>query len=437
MTALIIICIVFGLLQKLYHETWLNPGSVFCFLWGALFFLYKLNLFDYNLISERTTMVFYLQIIFFSLGSYLERYVPRIKKRDRKQENKFNAIIVFYILSIITIVFLFFSSILVIKSVLLNGYSFWESKQNGDVLENSYTGFALILQFYVVSPFTLIISPLSAAMIFSDQYNINKRTIFIINLIIVFLHTMQHGGRNVLIIFLTVYIIAYFLHEHRIMTISFKKFAIYIIGFFAIYFFLQITSMRGINNFWESQYFYFVGSIPHLDALINPIKSQDYTFGGVSFYGIIHFFTFLLKGFGIISGNSPGLLKIESVLHAADATVYISMTKTMVAHVGISYAFFNDLGFIGVGIGNFVYAIYCTRAFRLARKNFDIYYVAEYLFLMYTIAMSFIRFYFVNTSVVLGIIYLMVLLKYNKVEKLNSVPCTNAIIQANAKSASR
>lgn len=348
-------------------------------------------------------------MIAFAIGTELSFRVVFVANGNRKPPiiNKEINYSVLFTLIIVTAVVLCINSIPVIKS-LLAGMTLYDIASEGDIIrENDSVGLMVGIVYIIVQPVTAMISPIVASEIFKPDVKY-KRTLVFANIVIVLLHTLQHGGRDMIIVFCISYFFGYLFYRKKKFGKIKKssKLAIIFLLSVVLIFGIWISASRGIEDLGDSLYYYFSGAVPHLQTCIQEIEFEDMTWGMGLLYGLLSPVLLGLRGVGLIRGY-PNI--IDQVVENMEIPTHINPIGegvTINAHVGLSYYFYADGGILFVLFGCLLFGYLACMAFQKARKHRDSQNVAIYLMMLCVILMSFIRFQLVSSKYALAMLYM-------------------------------
>ena len=213
MVVLIIAALLFAFFGKAVFKKGSNPVTVFNLLWSLIFFLYALNLRGYYEIPGRTQMIFFIQLVGFSMGGLLA-YKYRFRLRSGKIENNENVsrelmFWIYIVLCVVSVIVLLGDTLQIIEG-LMQGMTFDEMEMEDMITDNNNTGIRVFLKIFIMFPVTYSISAIAAAeLLLKDTKKTFKQwLLFIFNLVIVLLYSLQHGARIMLFNFVITYVSA-------------------------------------------------------------------------------------------------------------------------------------------------------------------------------------------------------------------------------------
>jgi oligosaccharide repeat unit polymerase len=409
MIVLIILSTFIGMLFWMKYKSFFNPATMFLLLWAMIFVLYEMNLLNYYELRFKTIVIYYVQTAAFVIGATLTNYVAFKSSKNEVTEKKHvvNEKLI-YVLSAITVVFLFGTSIDVIKSIIA-GDTLVDIADAGNIItENNSVGIDVGIKILVVDPITVLISPLVAGAILSPSTK-RKWLLFALNVIIVLLHTFQHGGRDMLIVFGVSYMFAlvHFKKANKGITLPLKiKIIAVTIAVTTLAFSVWISKSRGIEELDASLYYYLSGAVPHLQSCIDQLSLSDLTLGLGFIYGLIYPIMVGLRGLGVISQYPSAIRQIGENFSIPGNVKLIGNDTTINAHVGLSYYFYSDGGILFVFFGCFALGFAAMYLYKRAMETNNNKNISLYLFMMCVIIMSFIRFQLSSAQYTLALLYL-------------------------------
>lgn len=411
MILLVVISIFLGLIGNIVFKKWHNPVTIFSYLWALIFFFYILNLRDYYIVSTKTEIIFTLQMIGFAFGGFCAHHLYYGKANSIKETNTCYELRIkaYLILCIITIIVLLGDTIVVIEN-LLAGMTFEEMAQEDVFTENSATGIMVFIKIFITFPVINSISAITATeILFRRETKQKYRWLLLVaNVVIVLLHSLQHGARVMLITFFVIYFFVYlFSGKHNLQSKKAKRLIKWLcIAVPFLIFYMSLSRGIEMSRLGISIYHYLTGCVPHLHVILEKIEFDfEHTLGFASLNGFISPINILLNGLGIIS-RSPYLSRVASnYISLPEVPSDVGNNVGMNAFVGPSYTMYLDFGFFGVLLGMFIYGYVCAYLYKKAQKTDSNRTKSLYFILLSTLCVSFMRFsfcqYFVPMSVIL------------------------------------
>lgn len=412
MFILIALSLLFGFVGYTKHRRIDNPLTIFSALWSGVFFLYALNLRGYFEISTHTWIVLLCQTLGFSFGCFFRDSVRISVKRKKQKVELFRPAV--YVMCGITIASLF-SEVFNIMGHLSSGLTYFDIAHRGLSNENAATGIKVFINIFFTFPTTMGISAITASELFGGK---KCKPLVALNIIIVAMYALQHGGRNIVLNLVFSYLFAYInSNRHSKLTKKQKRWVV-VLCVLGIVFAVVLSAARGIENLGLSLYHYFACCIPHLDQWIPQIQSSgEYTYGFTSLNGFISPVFILLRGIGLIR-STPELYQLaNNYISAVEKVTSIGYGVSTNAFVSLSYAFYADGGVLFVLFGNAVFGYLCSNQYRKMRSRKDVKSTALYLLLIVTICMSFIRFQFCQYFYAMALVMINLIYRREKVKK--------------------
>ena len=393
--------------KKLYH-----PIILFNGIWLIIFMLYNIQLIEFIQISNRTILILLFMIISFPMGVFIgERISKRKKDENQKQTSYTLRTKLFLFICLVTIFKMFYDERDIIMNV-LSGVSFHtimaQTAGKGTVL---IQGFSVALYIFFIYPCMYFISPICANIFFTEK---NKTKIYylLLNLSVVFLSVMHHGGRNSIFLFIICYGITYLMQQKKIY-IKRKTKIFIILGLVMAFLVINnISSSRGINNIEKSFYAYFTCSIPLSELYLSMPVIKSASLGGyLSFNGFITPIVTVLKYFGITPSNNYQLAYSVKEIIEYNYLSIGNYALNMNAFLPAGTYLYIDGGYIYEIIGMIAYGIFAGYVFSLTQKTNNNKFNVLYVLLSISFILSFIRFYFTTVNFSLAILYLITLYK--------------------------
>lgn len=420
---LLVISIVYLGWSLSRYKKIMHPIVLFEGLTCLIIFLYSLKLRNYYDISERSFFILALTIVLFPIGFGLaSKYKFVIDRRASNIENMDSSYELrkafFVLISLITIITLLYFDYNIILKV-LSGKTYLQLTVEGEESLGA-EGIMIPIVMFIVYPTTYIVSPVCAIEVLKK--NKNWKLYLIINILIVGLVVVDHGGRNSLIQALIAYLTVYYLIHSRgndsKKNLSFFKDRrrnrrmILLLLVSAIVVFVDVSISRGIENLGLSAYTYLTCSIPHMEARLDYFP--NHTYGFLSIYGFISPFLSLFRGIGIISSYPLIIQRVQAINSGLEITIPIGNNVWCNAFVPSAFFFYLDLGFIGVIIGLMIYSYGIGRSYNNMVNCNNSKNLAIYTFMIVGLMLSYIRFPFRSYHSAFGLIYLLIIYRKNE-----------------------
>lgn len=180
---------------------------------------------------------------------------------------------------------------------------------------------------------------------------------------------------------------------------------------------IAIIKVTGEDKLFSSIYSYFCGCIKLLDVKINEfLATENYTFGVTSLNGFVRPVLVLLRAMGVI-GDLPQIVQDSEtyLLAVEEATTEVSKSGgTFNGFVSMFYAFYVDLGIIGVVIGSMLWGWFCERIYlRMKNRGHDKD-IIIYLLVLMALSMSMTRFPFCTYQYALSFVYVYFIFEFGR-----------------------
>lgn len=437
---IVIIAITLGILlvSLAFSKRIDYPAVMFSAIWFFIFVLYKLQLFSLTEITTKSEVLLLVMVVSFTVGCFLctamyekrtqkfRMFINKTEKKNEKENEKSEQnfetklkTYFFWVLCGVTIVILLRDQINLIIKV-INGASFFDLMQDaGGKNTVEITGRVnTFLYIFIVHPTAYLISPICATEFFTRSTG--KWKYLLVNIIIVALNVMHHGGRNSLILFIITYLLALYILKNKIeIPQKYKNLMVFMV-IVIIVLVLGISASRGIDSIWKSFYAYFVCPVPIMQNTLDySLVKENYTYGMLSFNGLVYPLMTLLSLFGV---KAPDVYTITQTIrfYVEDTWIYIGdYSHAMNAFLPPAAYFYIDGGLPAVVIGLFAYGLLCAWAFYRMKERQDNKSVAMHLFLAVGVILSFNRFYFTSYHYFIAFVYMAIL--YRKKKEDNSL----------------
>lgn len=416
MINIVIALILFTASVYIYNNI-INPASVFLGIWIVVLAVYEISLSQYSPITERTSFVIGMGLVFFFVGAIFftfvssqhlngELYVNNSSKNKTKRNTyvgtiKYNLVFLLCILSIILLLPDAWNSF----RLLLSGNSFQRLRTFYSAGETIISNrFLLAIFNYIINPFCVVLIPLCAVDMFVGQ---KKKWLLVFTFLITFLITLNSAGR-IQIAYIFLHFFTVFLIIKQSVRLPRKvKIFIFLIFIFVIVIINYITKSRGSSWTNTTVGLYISGGIPLLDNYINN-KNIGFTYGAVSLSGFLKSFFSIIKNFGF---KYP--LFLDEIQPILDVEKLVDVGKLqMNAFVTLFYYFFIDGGYIGVLIGSVTYGFISSQIYRNSkRKSYK--WLVGYCLIVQGLVFSMVRLQFVSIPYCLSFIVLPFLFKSN------------------------
>ena len=293
-----------------------------------------------------------------------------------------------------------------------------EIYQNAD--NNETTGRLSLLESglysYICVPFLYAIIPVASFNIIKKCAS--KKFIIAVSLMTLF-YILGCAGRMIIVYILLAFFVSASLNKKKY-SIDLKKIIIIVLlSILGTYFFFMISGNRGITDMQKSLYLYFCGPIPHFEYRADLLTKDRMYFYGMS----------TAKGY---------LIPVLSLLNATHLFPYPKWFNSMLSYVSLQdrisigndntinafatcfYNFYSDFRLPGIIIGMFIYGIVAQAITEKAYKNRNnAYYASIFIFMIFGVLGSMIRFQVVITSYAYTYIFLVLLFSRGSTEGID------------------
>ena len=365
-----------------------------------------------------TYLVIFLGVLFFCVGvslSYLFNGFVKSSKQHKCSTSLRHA--PFFVLLGLTIILLLYPAIGNLIGVLNGEISFFDIR---DSFGNPYSNKLLQLIYnYVATPFSNACLPIVAVIIISEKDKKTRKASFFGIITLLLLRILADAGRGIIIYFLVMLAFSYFINKNKkgIKNRNFKRIRNYLIFFVVVstllYLFVTILrGAKGTSSILKQVYVYICGCVPFLDyhlAQISESGIQLFGFGGL--HGPLEFLFTMLENVGII--NYPELMASSDLWYNnALETIQIGDASVFNAYATLFYNVFLDGGFFSLIVEMSLYGFICGVLFLRVKSNKnDLRIKAVYLYILYGLVFSFVRFQFSLSSHFLAFIMIVLLFK--------------------------
>lgn len=365
-----------------------------------------------------TYLVIFLGVLFFCIGVSLSYFFNGFVKNSR-QYKCLTSIrrAPFFALLGLTIILLLYPAIKNLFGVLNGEISFFDIR---DSFGNPYSNKLLQLIYnYIATPFSNACLPIVAVIIISEKDKKTRRASFLGIIVLLLLRILADAGRGIIIYFLVMLAFSYFINKNKkeVKNSSSKRIKKYLIFFVAVstllYLFVTILrGAKGTSSILKQVYVYICGCVPFLDynlTLISESGIQLFGFGGLR--GPFEFLFTTLENIGIV--NYPELMiSSDFWYNNALETIQIGDTSVFNAYATLFYNVFLDGGFFSLIVEMALYGLICGVLFlRVKNNKNDLRIKAVYLYVLYGLVFSFVRFQFSLSSHFLAFIMIALLFK--------------------------
>lgn len=415
-----IISLILGLICWRKSQRFLNPGTVFCFLWTMILFLSSLSLYELNSCSDITYVRIMYGVVSFTIGFLLDYTFLKtktIKVVSRKTNNlasnyeyepryKFLYIILVY---------------MIIEGILRAGNSFTSLINGGDLqslrmmageINQERRGtWGNVIDNLITAPIEIVIYPICA-------YNLlnGKQSCFsFMTLIVLILGIIRSGGRANLIYFIICICVVYFFSKKKNKmdpkaiknkVRQSRKFRIVV--FILLFAFIIISMSRSGQKLIKDMYLYFAMEPTMFEQWNERIDLKGlYGYGEASLNGFTFHILYIIKNFLGIDYPSHWY-DIYNIILKIDSD-WVSITNNGLpanAYVSIFWYFYLDAREIGIILFSMIYGIFCSKYFRKVQHDFSMKNICIYSLVMFGVFDSYVRMRFAIANYAAGFIIL-------------------------------
>jgi len=420
------------------------PKTLFYLLWTFILLLSNLNLYN---ITRPSNFAYYLiltMLIFFLIGDLItklnthninsflieNKFIKNINKFIIKIRTLFSKKPKFYLIYILSILFIFFTLIdcyVVIKN-LMSGVPMYEIRHwrmgsfgiDLNPMLNRRTFVEEIFRSVILVPFETLLPPIAAYCFFNkNEKKKHKYFILILSLIVLILSSIAGGGGRLGFIYYFGSFLLMFLVLLNKKSINYKKHFkfIILILFFGFICTILLTKIRTTNSFIKQVYTYFALPPTLLSLWLPEIVNTPHTYGLLSLFGM---HSYVFRGLDAIGLNNlvPNIY-YNVFQHVLNAENFLDVGYgTGNAFVTPIYYFMIDGGIPFVCIASLFLGFILSKVYNNIIKKMDIRNFVIYVLIMYGIFLTFIRIQTVIPAYIISFIFAFFLLdKYDKKEK--------------------
>jgi len=408
-----------------------SPAVLFYALWTFILFLSILNLYNIYKPSDEAYFLILLMLVFFYIGA-ITTVFPKFRlfhnryndnSDDSPKEPNYR---LFYFLAAINLIFTFVDCTFIIKG-LLNGTPMWQMRawrmgtfgvaDNPMLARRSFAEETFRSVFLV--PFEALITPISAYIFFDPQQKNRRKPILFLSVLTLLASTFAGGGgRFGFLYFFGCFLLAFFCFSAKPLSLRFnaKKYRKYIVivllfGFIFVFTFTNVRT--GTGNFIRQTYVYFALPPTLLSIWLPYLKSEQLTFGMLTFFGAHSYF---FRGLEAMRLNFlvPEIYQ-KSFGYMLNAEIFRN-TGYGVGNAFVTpvYYFFLDGGYPFVCFASFLFGSITARFFKHFTKNKNIMTFTHYALIMYGVFFTMIRIQTCIPAFWLSFVLVAILLRPNK-----------------------
>lgn len=409
-----VIFFVISLLSLKINHGKITHTFVFSMLWAVIMLLESAHFFGLYESKMRTYSVIAIGVLSFAIGSLTFRRVV-FRSYSLKDRNTYfiNTKWLFFFLAF-TVLLLLYPAILNLMNLHSGATNLIEIRAS---FSNIYSNTALSLLYnYIALPFSVGCLPIVAVMSFSN-YRKRTRTIMMLMVLIVIVERILiDAGRGILLYFFVMFFFAYKLQLSSDMTERKKKSVrrtLFFVLILVVAVYLMISIRRGGASFsaLKQIYIYLCGCVPFLDASLEDVSQHQYLYSAGGLHGLYQFVFTMLENLR--------LLDYPEFMQQADLLYNNTLQQRMIgsslyfnAYATAFYSVYSDGGCLAVFIEMFLYGALSRSAYnkmRIEPNNSRI--KAIYIFLLYGITFSFIRYQFALSRNIIAFVFIIFIIR--------------------------
>ena len=412
---------IIAYILKSYYKSWLNPGSMFSFLWGTIFILYSFKLFEIYSASINTLVIFTIGIISFLCGCipvsftlgkrnlHID-YVPECWSFSFDVKTR----IFFMLLSIFAMSILFIRAISILP-YWVGGVSLVKQANAEGFI--TYSTWINILYTFFASPFVTLSVFVVAVDFFFERGAYSRIQLFVTVCMLIFGYIGSGSKFSLFVPMMTFAIVYHFYIKERRQDItqrihlSLGKKILIGIAIIGIGSFLIFMLNKKYGGWVESLYMYLTGCVPCGDNALMSMLDDGHYFGMVSLNGIFRVISQIFAFIGIKLPYSSYMNEAYDAMLVYEKAIYISPTVRYNAFISVFSYFYKDGGIIGVAIGSLVFGRISHLSYRRLIAEKSAYSLLLYLYICYLILFSIVRMQLYLAPVVMVWIYLQIFFK--------------------------
>lgn len=397
----------------------ITHAFIFPFLWGIIMLAESFHFFGLYKSNVITYVVILVGVVSFSGGSLLfRRVVPYYAKNETEVEYQIQGRTFSFFL-VVTILLLLYPAILNLKALIAGDVSMAMIRSS---FGNVYQNVALALLYnYIALPFAITCLPIWAVLLVSKATKKTKIVYSFLVFVVILEKIIMDAGRGILLYSFAMLFFAYKLflprNASKVLRAKLRKTLIWsLISVVIIY--MLITLARGSegSNIWRQLYMYICGCVPFLDSNLQAVsQNRHYLFGAGGFHGVLQLvFTFLDNLRLLVYPNF--MIRADELYNATLIARSISPTDTFNAYATAFYNVYLDGGLVTVFIEMLLYGAASRVIYNAVQRERNNYRMrAIYVFILYGIAFSFIRFQFVLSRNVIAILFIMLVIRRKRI----------------------
>lgn len=410
------VCLFIFLVSKRICKKWINPVACLSALWGVIFFLNSIKLYNLNVAEDSTILIMLMGVIAFSFGFFIwsefkKRYSFIIRKNKNVNNQRYIYIPNYYVLYILCIIIILMNlpNLINSLSLLLNGKGLDQIRY---LMQNSTTSnqgtIIGVINNLVVSPAIFAIVPITAIDIVLGK---KDKKLMLLTFCVMLIKLLGEGGRVQLLYFIIHIVVAFIFgydKKNIINVLSRKKnkFKIIVLILLLTVIIVFASLSRAGEGLKAFTYYYFS---------MQPTMFEQWTakagdlkgYGEASLNGILFPVLYVLTNlFGIKYPSHWS--EVYNLIQATDSEWLVIAGKNISANAYVSmfWYFYLDARKIGVIIFSLLYGAFCGEKYSNMIKNLNARSLCLFSYVIQGILFSFVRFQFANFAYALGYIYI-------------------------------
>lgn len=409
----------------------ISPIIIFFALWTFILILSNLHLYNIYIASNKAYFLITLMLIFFAIGVLFNIFIKKKKikkakhlKNDKKIELRYK---IYYLLCFF-IIFFYIIDIIIIIQELQKGTPLWQIRNwtldpvgSDNPILNRRSFLESIIRNIILSPFELIIPPITAFYFFNEENKRRKYILFVVSLLVLVTSSIAGGGGRIgFIYYIGCFILAFFViyKKEGQSKEKTKKYLKYI-GIFlvlGIIFIFGYTILRtGFGNIIKQIYTYFALPPTLLSIWLPDLENVNHTFGLTTFFGIHSYFFRVLDTIGL-DFLVPQIYN-DTYLYITNAEIFKEVGYGVGnAFVTPIYYFYIDGGYFFVCLASMFFGYIVSEIFERFERNINIKNFAIYSLVTYGVFVTFMRIQTAIPAYIIAFIFIEILFKKNKIK---------------------
>lgn len=391
--------------------------SIFSSLWLFVFLFYESGHLDLYPVRDSTYIMYIIGLLSFYIAYVVSSGIKVFRPFQKSKEKALRFRFIFVLLSLLSVYVLFQRAILAIPFWLLGGT---DELKSALIVDH-----ALSISFFWDGVYQYVARPMQQVLLIFAILAIATKRNEMLLILLAFLTNILYfiaSAAKFSIFAFAVLFLAYFLYYKRDGFISYLK-SNKVLSILLLCVVIGIYSLMWISSegeVFDSVYVYLCGCIPCSDIALESINSAPYTYGSVSFNGVLAFLKFPSELFGIMPDlrdladeSFRKMMKFEEAVNISDKINYN-------AFISMFSYFYADGGYLGVFLLSFLSGYICQRINYNAFHNPSYRDIAFLFYITSVIVDSLVRFPLFFTTYFMAIIYLIIFIPKNKV-KIDSI----------------